>query len=95
MKAWKVEFGDVMDPIGLPRVMVARAPTAERAAKRVLDWARRQGLHICVDAVTQYEGKMFGDGNASYAEVIEAQHYFAALGRKFKLTKEFKENWII
>ena len=31
----------------------------------------------------------------SYAELSDMRETFAALARKFKLTDEFKENWII
>lgn len=33
--------------------------------------------------------------NLSYGELLEYQNYFEKVGKKFKLTKEFKENGII
>jgi hypothetical protein len=33
--------------------------------------------------------------NLSYSEIAEYQNYFEELGKKFKLTEEFKENAII
>jgi len=39
--------------------------------------------------------KWASDENLSYSELIEYQNYFEKLGKKFKLTEEFKENGII
>jgi hypothetical protein len=37
----------------------------------------------------------FANKSMTYSEVAEASQYFSKLGKKFRLTKEFKENGII
>ena len=37
----------------------------------------------------------FSESNQSYAEMLEAQRRFQKLGKRYGLTKEFKENGII
>jgi hypothetical protein len=52
--------------------------------------SRAEARQIAMDWQSQ-----FADKSLYWSEVAEAQAYFEKLGRKFKLTAEFKENGII